>query len=450
MPEPLLSLCLIVRDEQDQLPDCLASAAALVDEIVVVDTGSQDATPRIASAAGARVASIAWHEDFAAARNACISHATGRWMLFLDADERLQPVEAGPFREWLSRHEALALSIEIESPLGAGRVEVAPVVRLIRRRPDLRFEGRVHESVVPSVARALGTERFTPQASGLRVTHLGYLPERRAARGKDERNRRLLEQAIAAAPDDPGPRWLLVRERVPRIDGDLLTSHESATLLQLITPAAQRLAGESLQGVTEPLLADAARLALACGATDCAREWLDHLERLCGATARLCYARGELELQRAVRAQQPAEAATRWFVRTEHAPEGSEALRTEPAMRSTWLRSRIAAARLVGAAREVDEQELRQLTAGATEVEQRLVLAAASLQADRAGPAIIVLGEAVRLAPHDPRGWWALTCALRRVGESQKAAAMLATARKAAPGWVEAGPPNCGLAALFD
>src|SRR5262249_30962404 len=86
---PRVSLCMIVRDEEANLPRCLRSAADLVDEMVVVDTGSADGTREFARRLGARVVDFAWVDSFAAARNASLDHATGEWIFWLDADEYL-------------------------------------------------------------------------------------------------------------------------------------------------------------------------------------------------------------------------------------------------------------------------------------------------------------------------------------------------------------------------
>lgn len=84
-----ISLCIIVRDEETMLPACLASVAGVVDEIVLVDTGSRDGTLALARAAGARVFEQPWSDDFSAPRNLAIAESRGDWVLVLDADERL-------------------------------------------------------------------------------------------------------------------------------------------------------------------------------------------------------------------------------------------------------------------------------------------------------------------------------------------------------------------------
>ncbi|HVR61019.1 MAG TPA: glycosyltransferase family 2 protein, partial [Polyangia bacterium] len=103
---PRLSLCLIVKNEEAMLPDCLASARGLADEVVVVDTGSSDGTVALAQAAGARVSFFAWRDDFAAARNASLASARGRFVLVLDADERLAPGAAEVLRAAIADDQA--------------------------------------------------------------------------------------------------------------------------------------------------------------------------------------------------------------------------------------------------------------------------------------------------------------------------------------------------------
>src|SRR5205807_4207160 len=93
-----VSLCLIVKNEEDNLPACLGSAADLVDEVVVVDTGSQDRTKEVAARFGAKVFDFPWVDDFAAARNESLRHATGDWAFWMDADDRLDADNRGKLR----------------------------------------------------------------------------------------------------------------------------------------------------------------------------------------------------------------------------------------------------------------------------------------------------------------------------------------------------------------
>ena len=91
--KPRLSVCMIVKNEERFLGQCLASVKDIADELIVIDTGSTDRTVEIAREHGAQVGHFEWCNDFAAARNASIAPATGDWILFLDADEELSPAE---------------------------------------------------------------------------------------------------------------------------------------------------------------------------------------------------------------------------------------------------------------------------------------------------------------------------------------------------------------------
>ena len=95
-----ISLCMIVKDEEEMLPRCLESVRGAVDEIIVVDTGSSDRSVDIAREYGASVVEFAWCEDFAAARNAGLERASGDWILFLDADEALEATARKQIRSW--------------------------------------------------------------------------------------------------------------------------------------------------------------------------------------------------------------------------------------------------------------------------------------------------------------------------------------------------------------
>lgn len=218
---PTLTLCLIARDEARFLAGCLASVRGVVDQVVVVDTGSTDDTVAIAEAAGALVVHHAWSDDFAAARNAALPHATGDWILVLDADERLArsageavraAIAAGGFvLGLLPLHDAATLDADEGSVLaGSGRLG-SPVhlPRLLRRTPDLRWDGIVHESVAAWLVRHGATTRFVAAD----IVHYGAVPEIRAERAKGARNLALLERLCDENPDAPVPFAYLASER---------------------------------------------------------------------------------------------------------------------------------------------------------------------------------------------------------------------------------------------
>ena len=198
---PLLSLCIIARNEAQILPRCLESVRGVVDEVVVVDTGSTDDTVAAAEQLGARVTHFAWCDDFAAARNEAIRHARGRWILMLDADEALTREARGKVRALLKDDRFLAFLINIRSPLKDTRGQAAVVnawPRLFRNRPEIRYEGRVHEQLSPSIARLGGTVA----ATDLVIDHKGYHQDFTDQKQKQVRNLALLRAQLEETPDD--------------------------------------------------------------------------------------------------------------------------------------------------------------------------------------------------------------------------------------------------------
>jgi len=191
---------MIVRDEAAMLEDCLRSARAAVDEIVVVDTGSSDDSRDIARAFGAVVADVAWQGDFAEARNRSLSLAHGTWVLQLDADERLE-ADAQAFRTWLRATKALACQVPIRNILGEGREERHSAVRLFRRLPGARYERRLHEQVIGSLLALRPQGRIVP--APIRIVHLGYQAGVVEAKGKRERNLALALAEVRQHPEDP-------------------------------------------------------------------------------------------------------------------------------------------------------------------------------------------------------------------------------------------------------
>jgi GT2 family glycosyltransferase len=199
---PLVSLCLIVKDEEANLPDCLASAADLVNEIIVVDTGSTDRTKEIAARFGARVFDFPWCDDFAAARNECLRHATGDWILWLDADDRLDEENRARLRALLSglgdENAAYAMKgLCLPDPVTKAAT-VVDHVRLFRNRPEIRWQYRVHEQILPAVRRAGGEVRWADVV----IHHTGYR-DPALRRRKLDRDLRLLHREDAEHPDDP-------------------------------------------------------------------------------------------------------------------------------------------------------------------------------------------------------------------------------------------------------
>ncbi|RLA82098.1 MAG: hypothetical protein DRG36_00120 [Deltaproteobacteria bacterium] len=203
-----LSLCMIVRDEERDLPLCLESVQGLVDEIIVVDTGSEDRTPQVAREFGAKVYPFRWINDFAAARNESLRHATGDYILWLDADDVIPEEERERFLEWKKDlpERPTAYKFVLESPKEGGDFlnEFCYQLRVFPRLPGVRFIRRIHESVVESL-QAL---KVPIVDYDLRILHRGYSRKEEMER-KGRRNLKMLLTALAEDPTDSAVLWHL-------------------------------------------------------------------------------------------------------------------------------------------------------------------------------------------------------------------------------------------------
>lgn len=190
----LLTAALIVKDEATFLPDCLASIAGAVDEIVVVDTGSVDDSPAIAAAFGARVYHEPWRDDFAAARNTALRYATGEWILYIDADERLAPVGKDALADLLAGAREVAFRLLLQPTALATPYRE---YRLWRSDPRIRFEGAMHEKVVPAIHAVADADGRPIGVCDLLLTHVGYEGDQTR---KHHRNLPLLRAQLQADP----------------------------------------------------------------------------------------------------------------------------------------------------------------------------------------------------------------------------------------------------------
>lgn len=172
-----LSVCLVTRDAAARLPRVLGSVAAVADEVFVADTGSSDATVQIAQAHGARAEVMPWRDDFAEACNFALDRVRGDWVLWLNPDEELLPTTRADLGGYLARPDVLAYQVRVQEVPRGDRpdffVETVQT-RLFRRRPDLRFAGRLHPQLagLADVARREGMQ--VPLAE-LAVRHHAYL-----------------------------------------------------------------------------------------------------------------------------------------------------------------------------------------------------------------------------------------------------------------------------------
>ncbi len=232
---PRISMTMIVKNESAMLDRCLSSMRDLMDEIIVVDTGSSDNTKDIAEQHGSKVFDFPWCDSFSAARNESIRHASGQWLFWLDADEYLDDTNRNLLRKLRTDlkddNSAYAMKCLCLSDLGINSGVIVDHVRLFRKHSAIRWDYRVHEQILPALKRSGHAVLFTE----IMVTHTGYTdPSLRLK--KLERNLRLLHQDLAERPTDPftlfNLGWSLARlghcsDAIPLFQRSLQHSHNA-------------------------------------------------------------------------------------------------------------------------------------------------------------------------------------------------------------------------------
>jgi len=187
---PMVTASMIVRDEARYLDACLASIEGVVDEIVVVDTGSLDTSPEIARSHGARVFHHTWEDNFSQARNLALEHSTGRWILYIDADERLRPTSRDDLATLLEGAEEAAFRLLLH-PFAHSTPYLE--YRLWRNDPRVRFRGTIHEKIVDAIVEVADVEGRSIGDCTLTLDHVGYDGDQAA---KHQRNLPLLQAQL--------------------------------------------------------------------------------------------------------------------------------------------------------------------------------------------------------------------------------------------------------------
>jgi glycosyltransferase involved in cell wall biosynthesis len=192
-----LSVCCIARNEEQHIASMIASIKSIATEIIVLDTGSIDRTVQIASAAGAKVESIQWTDDFAAARNKVMSMAANEWILMLDADEIIAPDSLEKIQHFMQQgRRAYSCMILNAFPMQVGTMHLPFMsTRLFRRDKNLSYTGLVDETIEPSLKKL--THQIYP--TDIVIHHLGYLDDKHVRR---LRNRRLFEAGLSQNPTE--------------------------------------------------------------------------------------------------------------------------------------------------------------------------------------------------------------------------------------------------------
>ena len=199
-----ICLCMIVKNEEKNLESSINSAKNLVDEIVVLDTGSTDNTVNIAEEMGAKVNYFSWCNDFAKARNEALKFVESEWILVLDADEQLNPKVIPDIQKNIESDNTLVINL-VRQEIGADQSPYSLVSRLFRKHPEIKFNHPYHGMIDDSVGELLKREKHWQivNLASLAIFHYGYQPETIAALDKYTKAREAMEGFLERNPADP-------------------------------------------------------------------------------------------------------------------------------------------------------------------------------------------------------------------------------------------------------
>jgi glycosyltransferase involved in cell wall biosynthesis len=187
-----ISLCMIVKNEEANLPKSLAPIAAYFDEVILVDTGSTDRTISLAGQYGAKVFSVPWQNDFALARNQSIEKASSDWILWFDADNRMEVTDVKKIKGLIDHQpDKVFWLTEVVEPRGDTLIQK----RIFPNRVDFRFAGAVHEQLIHP------QEGIRYVMTDIKIHHWGYV-DKEILKQKGLRNLQILQGVLAHQPSD--------------------------------------------------------------------------------------------------------------------------------------------------------------------------------------------------------------------------------------------------------
>jgi glycosyltransferase involved in cell wall biosynthesis len=195
--KPFISLCMIVKNEEKVIGRCLSSVAHLVDEVIIVDTGSIDKTKQVVSNFTSKVYDFTWVNDFSAARNFAASKASGEWILVLDADEYIDEENFEDFKAELKRDNGIydaytAKILNFTGNFGENLLQNHHD-RVYKNNAGIIYYRKIHEQF-----KNINNEELHMKNSPLLIFHSGYLNYTVGEKKKSERNKELLDKEISS------------------------------------------------------------------------------------------------------------------------------------------------------------------------------------------------------------------------------------------------------------
>jgi tetratricopeptide (TPR) repeat protein len=251
-----LTVAMIVRDEAEMVPGFLEAARGLWDELIVVDTGSTDGTQGLFTQAGAKVVPFSWVHDFSAARNASLQHATGDFVLVLDADERVTAEFIAELRALAADPTVGAISVLMSNQLPYGHRRDSWILRGWRNDRTVRFRHAIHEDASEDVRALLRERGLRSVRAEAPIQHLGYVRTRAAAKDKKARDTVLLRTCLDENPFDFYSRLKLLELARYWQDEALWASEARATTDALELAGRDRVSGAPWAGELVALIAE--------------------------------------------------------------------------------------------------------------------------------------------------------------------------------------------------
>lgn len=197
-----VSLCMIVKNEEEYLPRCLNSVKNIVDEIIIVDTGSTDRTVEIAKEFDSKIYFFQWNNNFSEARNESLKHATKDWILIIDADEEVYKEDQELFKILLNSKldENAIYNFQGVSYSGNSIDENNKTInlnpRLFKNNIGIHYEGAIHNQLI------YNKENYNVICENVKIHHYGYLNERIISTDKRNRNLSILKDQFSKNPND--------------------------------------------------------------------------------------------------------------------------------------------------------------------------------------------------------------------------------------------------------
>ncbi|GIO92576.1 tetratricopeptide repeat-containing glycosyltransferase family 2 protein [Paenibacillus lactis] len=191
-----VSACLIVKDEETNIEACIVQLQKVVQEIIVVDTGSKDNTKKILGDLAVQVYDFAWNDDFSAARNYSISLASQPYILIIDADEVLDTDSITQLMDYATSSKGKPAKVILKNHMDDGSCVISEITRLFPNKNEYRYYGRIHEQL-----RLNGQEIVYSDSTNVVIHHYGYLRSEIVQKNKTDRNINLLKQQLLLEPE---------------------------------------------------------------------------------------------------------------------------------------------------------------------------------------------------------------------------------------------------------